>query len=114
MKCAISFGCLVLGLFLINAVFSYQNKHIDPRFIHILRFQIVMIPVFLASSMLIGYGIRYGYNAAGNLGYVLAASKVIEIAISLLMGYLFMHEVPSRNAWIGFAIVCFGMVVAKL
>lgn len=114
LKYALSFGCLVLGLVVINVIFSYQNKHIDPKFLHVLRFQILMLPLFLASNMFIGYGIKFGYSAVDNLGYVLAASKVIEIAISLIMGYLFMHEEPSRNSWIGFSIVCIGIVIAKL
>ena len=46
---------LFVGLFLINVLFSYQNKHIDPAFGITLKHQIYAFSLFLIANMLIGY-----------------------------------------------------------
>jgi drug/metabolite transporter (DMT)-like permease len=102
------------GLFIVNLIFSYQSKHIDPHFWTTLKFQLLMLPLFLSANICIGYGVKFGYKALGNLSYVLAASKGLEILISLIMGYIFLKEVPTWKTGIGLGIVVIGFVVAKL
>ena len=88
--------CLVAGLLLVNALLSYQSKHIDPPFWSVLKYQLIVLPLFLASNMLIRYGIKFGFKATGNLTFVLTAFKGLEIiGIPVLMGFLFLKEVPS-------------------
>ncbi len=60
---------LFVGLFLINVLFSYQNKHIDPAFETTLKYQIYAFPLFLIANMLIGYGIKFGFKAVHNLTF---------------------------------------------
>lgn len=86
---------LFSGLFLINLLFSYQSKHIDPAFWKTLKYQLFAFPLFLIANMLIGYGVKFGFKAIQNLTFVLVTSKGIEIVISILMGYLFFKEIPT-------------------
>lgn len=109
-----SVACLLSGLSIVNAAFSYQSKHIDPSFLATLKFQLIVLPLFLAANMLIGYGIKFGFKAVNNLTYVLAASKGFEILISVLIGFLFMREIPTWKTWTGLCIVVVGFAIAKL
>ncbi|WP_364144136.1 hypothetical protein [Paenibacillus sp. LPE1-1-1.1] len=104
---------LLTGLFIVNLVYSYQSKHIDPHFWTTVKFQLLALPLFLIANLCIGYGIKLGYKVLGNLGYVLLASKGLEMLISLLMGFIFMREAPTWRTWIGLAIVFAGFMVAK-
>jgi drug/metabolite transporter (DMT)-like permease len=105
---------LFSGLFLINMLFSYQNKHIDPAFWATLKYHIFAFPLFLIANILIGYGIKFGFKAIQNLTFVLVTSKGIEIVISLLMGYLFFKEVPTWKTLLGFFIMIVGIIVSKI
>ncbi|MFJ5623334.1 hypothetical protein ACIQD3_11460 [Peribacillus loiseleuriae] len=109
-----SLACLFSGLFLINALISYQSKHIDPAFWVTLKFQLIVLPLFLTANMLIGYGVKFGFKAIHNLTYVLVTSKVIEIIIALIMGYIFLKEVPTWKTLLGFLIIIVGLVVSKI
>lgn len=108
-----SFGLLLAGLSIINLIFSYQSKHIDPNFWTTFKFQLWMLPLFLIANMCVGYGVRFGYKAANNLSFILIASKCIEIAISLIMGYLFLKEVPNWKTWVGLGLIIFGVILVK-
>jgi uncharacterized membrane protein len=101
------------GLTGINLIFSYQSKHIDPQFWVTLKFQLMMLPLFLITNLCIGYGIKFGYKAVQNLGYVLIASKCIEVLISIWMGYLFLKEVPNWRTWVGIGFIAVGLVFVK-
>ncbi|MES9759901.1 hypothetical protein ABWK29_25900 [Priestia megaterium] len=105
---------LFSGLFLINMLFSYQSKHIDPAFWATLKYHIIAFPLFLIANILIGYGIKFGFKAIQNLTFVLVTSKGIEIVISLLMGYLFFKEVPTWKTLLGFSIMIVGIIVSKI
>ncbi|PFW47028.1 hypothetical protein [Priestia megaterium] len=105
---------LFSGLFLINLLFSYQSKHIDPAFWATLKYQLFAFPLFLIANMLIGYGIKFGFKAIQNLTFVLVTSKGIEIVISILMGYLFFKEVPSWKTALGFFIMIAGIIISKI
>lgn len=108
-----SVSLLLTGLLIVNLVFSYQNKHIDPHFWTTLKFQLLMLPLFALANLCIGYGIKFGYRAIGNLIYVLIASKGLEMLISLLMGYIFFKEITTWRTWVGLAIVMIGFALAK-
>lgn len=108
-----SSSLLLAGLLIVNMVYAYQSKHIDPHFWTTLKFQLVVLPLFLIANLCIGYGIKIGYKALGNLGYVLLASKGLELFVSLLMGFIFMREAPTWRTWAGLAIILTGFLVAK-
>lgn len=108
-----SFGLLFAGLTVINAIFSYQSKHIDPQFWNTLKFQSLMLPLFLFANLCIGYGVRFGYKSTHQLSYVLVAAKCLEILISLLMGYLFFKEMSTWKTWIGLGFIAVGVVLVK-
>ncbi|CAM4483001.1 drug/metabolite transporter (DMT)-like permease [Paenibacillus endophyticus] len=108
-----SSALLLTGLLVVNAIYSYQNKHIDPHFWTTLKFQLLALPLFLIANLCIGYGIKWGYKAIGSLGYVLLASKGMELFVSLFMGFIFMRETPSWRTWTGLAIILIGFFVAK-
>lgn len=107
------FVLLFAGLTVINLIFSYQSKHIDPQFWSTLKFQLKMLPLFLIANLGIGYGIRFGFKAAQNLGFVLVAAKCLEVLISLGMGYLFLKEVPTWKTWVGVGIIAAGVILVK-
>jgi hypothetical protein len=97
---------LFVGLFLINVLFSYQNKHIDPDFRTTLKYQIYAFPLFLIANMLIGYGIKFVFKAVHNLTFVLLISKGMEAIIAVLMGsFLYRSsyvENLTRNFYYGY------------
>jgi drug/metabolite transporter (DMT)-like permease len=109
-----SFLLVCGGLFVVNFIFSYQSKHIDPHFWTTLKFQLMMLPLFLIANLSIGYGVKFGYKALHNLSYVLATSKGLELLISLLMGYLFYREAPTWKTALGLGIVMTGFIIAKI
>ncbi|MCR8644270.1 hypothetical protein NV379_16580 [Paenibacillus sp. N1-5-1-14] len=108
-----SLTLLFSGLTGINLILSYQSKHIDPQFWTTLKFQLLMIPLFLIANLCIGYGIKFGFKAINHLGGVLVAAKCIEVLISLWMGYLFLKEMPTWKTWVGLIIIAVGVVVVK-
>ncbi|OPA77394.1 hypothetical protein BVG16_13100 [Paenibacillus selenitireducens] len=108
-----SFALLFGGLSVINLIFSYQSKHIDPHFWITLKFQLQMLPLFLIANMSIGYGVLFGYKSAANLSFALIAGKCLEILISLLMGYLFLKEIPNWKTWIGIGVIIIGVILVK-
>lgn len=108
-----SFALLFGGLSVVNLIFSYQSKHIDPNFWFTLKFQLQMLPLFLIANMCIGYGVRFGYKSTDSLSYVLVAAKCLEILISLIMGYLFLKEIPNWKTWIGLGVIVIGIVLVK-
>lgn len=109
-----SLTCLFSGLFLINSIFAYQSKHVEPAFWETLKFQLILLPLFLTANMLIGYGVKFGFKAIHNLTYVLVTSKVIEILIALIIGYIFLKEMPTWKTLVGFSIVIVGLIVSKI
>jgi len=108
-----SFGLLFGGLFVVNFIFSYQGKHIEPQFWSTLKFQLLMLPFFLMANLSIGYGVKYGLKSSGNLSFTLVAAKCLEILISLIMGYLFLKEFPNWKNWVGFVIIVIGLFLVK-
>ncbi|NOV01524.1 EamA family transporter [Paenibacillus planticolens] len=108
-----SFTLLFGGLSIINFIFSYQNKHIDVYFWSTLKFQLLMLPLFLIANMCIGYGVRFGYKSTENLSYVLVVAKCLEILISLIMGYIFLKEIPNWKTWGGLGVIVIGIVIMK-
>ncbi|WP_054024601.1 EamA family transporter [Bacillus sp. FJAT-28004] len=108
-----SFGLLFGGLFVVNLIFSYQGKHIDPQFWSTLKFQLLMLPLFLMANMSIGYGVKYGLKSTENLSFTLITAKCLEILISLIMGYLFLKEFPNWKNWIGLVIIVIGLLLVK-
>ncbi|MDM8151160.1 hypothetical protein [Priestia megaterium] len=105
---------LFVGLFLINVLFSYQKKHIDPAFGTTLKYQIYDFSLFLIANMLIGYGIKFGFKAVHNLTFVLLTSKGREVIIALLMGCLFFKEASTRKTLPVIFIMVIGVVISKM
>ncbi|ALS21916.1 MULTISPECIES: hypothetical protein [Paenibacillus] len=105
---------LLTGLFSVNFIYGYQSKHIDPHFWATLKYQLLVLPLFLFINLCIGYGIKFGYKAIGNLSYVLVASKGLEILISLLIGFILLKEIPTWKTWIGLSLVLAGFAIAKI
>ncbi|MNZ56398.1 hypothetical protein D3C78_743430 [compost metagenome] len=104
---------LITGLLGVNLIFGYQGKSVDPHFWSTLRYQLLVLPLFILINLCIGYGIKFGYKAVGNLSYVLVASKGLEIFISLFVGFLLMKEMPNWRTWVGLALVLAGFAIAK-
>ncbi|WP_136606823.1 hypothetical protein [Paenibacillus dokdonensis] len=105
---------LIGGLSIVNTVFSYQSKHIDPQLWSTFKFQLLMLPLMLAANLCIGYGIRFGFKASGQLSFILVAAKCLEIFISVAMGFLFLKEIPSWKTWLGLAVIIGGVMLTKL
>ncbi|MBB6023769.1 drug/metabolite transporter (DMT)-like permease [Paenibacillus sp. JGP012] len=109
----ICIALMFIGLTCINIIFSYQSKHINPHLWPTLKFQLMMLPIFLAANLSVGYGIKFGMKAVSQLGYVLITAKCIEVLISIWMGYWFMKEIPSWKTWIGLVVIIIGVVLVK-
>lgn len=109
----ISFGLMFAGLTCINIIFAYQSKHIDPHFWSTVKFQLMMLPLFFAANLSVGYGIKFGMKAVEQLGYVLIVAKCIEVLISIWMGYWFMKEIPSWKTWTGLVVILIGLILIK-
>jgi uncharacterized membrane protein len=108
-----SFALMFAGLTCINIIFSYQSKHIDLHFWSTFKFQLLMLPLFLAANLSVGYGVKFGMKAVNQLGYVLIIAKCIEVLISIWMGYWFMKEIPSWKTWIGLIVILIGVILVK-
>lgn len=109
-----SFLLLLGGLFIVNCIFAYQSKHIDPHFWTTFKFQLLMLPLLFIANLGIGYGVKFGFKVMGNLSYVLVMSKGLELLISLLLGYLFFREAPTWKTALGFGVVMTGFVIARM
>ncbi len=109
----ISFALMFAGLTCINIIFSYQSKHISPHFWSTLKFQLLMLPLFLVANLGVGYGVKFGMKAVNQLGYVLIIAKCIEVLISIWIGYWFMKEAPSWKTWTGLAVIIIGVILVK-
>ncbi|MGG3624791.1 hypothetical protein ABES25_14670 [Bacillus gobiensis] len=102
------------GLFTINAIFAYQSEHINPAFWTTVWYQFKLLPVFFAANLLIGYGVKFAYQAFGNMTFTLTFSKGFEMMICLLISYLFLKEVPNWWTLLGLAIIVAGFWIMKL
>lgn len=102
------------GLFAINAIFAYQSKHIDPVFWTTVWYQLKLLPVLFVANLMIGFGVKFTYLVFGNMIFTLTFSKGIEMMICVLIGFLFLKEVPNWRTLIGLAIVMAGFWILKL
>ncbi|WP_210611009.1 hypothetical protein [Priestia flexa] len=108
------FTFLLTGLLIVNTLFSYQSQHVDPHFWTTLKYQLFCFPLFLTANMLIGYGIKFGFKAIHHLTIVLVTAKGLEVLIAILMGYLFLKEVPTWKTLLGISIMIIGVIVTKI
>ncbi|MBH5317572.1 hypothetical protein I6N90_07125 [Paenibacillus sp. GSMTC-2017] len=107
-------GLLLTGLFIINAVFAYQGKHIDPAFWSTVWYQFKLLPLLFAANVMIGYGIKFTYKTMGSLTFSLVLSKGIELLVCVLIGFIFLKEVPNWKTAVGLIIVMAGVWITKL
>ncbi|ERN53894.1 hypothetical protein M3689_14825 [Alkalihalophilus marmarensis] len=101
------------GLLIINTIYAYQTKHIDSNFFHTLWYYIKLIPFFLSASMMIGYGVKYLTKIVDNLTFSLIVSKGMEILVCVVIGYIFLKEIPTWRTGIGITIILFGFWILK-
>lgn len=106
-------GLLLGGLLMINGVLSYQAKHIEPVFWPTVLYQLKLLPIIFAANLTIGFGIQYVYRAMGNLTVTLVLSKCIEILVCVLIGYVFMKEIPTWKTFLGLAIIAGGFMITR-
>ncbi|WP_282939308.1 hypothetical protein [Paenibacillus sp. RC67] len=106
-------GLLLGGLFAINGVLSYQAKHIDSSFWPTFFYQLKLLPVLFTANLMIGYGIKFCYKSFGSLTVALSLSKCLEIFICVVMGYLFLKEIPTWKTYFGLAVIAGGFVITK-
>ncbi|WP_195575595.1 hypothetical protein [Paenibacillus sp. 1001270B_150601_E10] len=109
-----AFALLVGGLLIINSIFAYQSKHIDPAFWHTVWYQTKMLPAFFAANIMIGYGVKFTHKAFDNLTFALTLSKGVEIFVCVLIGYWFMKEVPNWKTFVGLGLVVAGFWISKM
>ncbi|WP_088105873.1 hypothetical protein [Halalkalibacter urbisdiaboli] len=105
---------LLAGLFVVNSVFAYQSKHIDPAFWTTIWYQAKMLPLFFIANILIGYGIKFTHKVIGSLTFTLTFAKGLEILVTILIAYLFMKEVPNVKTALGLAVVIVGFWISRL
>ncbi|MFD0710792.1 hypothetical protein [Paenibacillus sp. GCM10027626] len=108
-----SVALLIGGLIIINLIFGYQSKHIDPQFWSTMKFQLMLLPLFFIANLCIGYGVKFGVKAFHSLAFILITAKCMEVLISVWTGYLFMKEVPSWKTWAGLVVIGAGLVLVK-
>ncbi|MCM3322558.1 hypothetical protein [Cytobacillus kochii] len=104
---------MVCGLFIINGIYAYQTKHIDAFFLSTLWYYIKLVPLFIAASLMIGYGVKFLSKHVDNLSFSLIASKGIEILVSLIIGYLFFKETPTIRTGFGIVVILVGFWLLK-
>ncbi|MEK3884204.1 hypothetical protein [Paenibacillus sp. PL2-23] len=92
-----AFALLLAGLFAINGIFAYQGKHIEAAFWSIFRYQLTLLPLFFAANMMIGYGIKWLYQAFGNMTFVLTVSKGVEIVVCVILGIFLVNDPHLTN-----------------
>ncbi|MGG4145471.1 hypothetical protein ABEW34_20380 [Paenibacillus algorifonticola] len=105
---------LLGGLFAVNAVFAYQSKHIDPVFWATVWYQFKLLPVIFAANVMIGFGVKFMYKGFGNLTFALTLSKGIEILVCVIIGMMFLREMPNWKTIAGLAVVVLGFWITKL
>ncbi|MGG0716860.1 hypothetical protein ABE096_04570 [Robertmurraya massiliosenegalensis] len=101
------------GLFIINSIYAYHTKHIDSHFLSTLLYYIKSFPFFLSASLMIGYGVKSLAKVANSLTFSLIVSKGLEIFVSVVIGYLFLKELPSWRTAIGVTVILFGFWILK-
>ncbi|WZY01389.1 hypothetical protein NSQ26_04950 [Bacillus sp. FSL W7-1360] len=102
------------GLFIINAIFAYQAKHIEPVFLTTLWYQVKLVPLMLAANLMIGFGVKKAYDVLQQLTLSLTLSKAIEISVCVLLGWIFLKEVPNWRTAVGMAMIVGGFFVMKI
>lgn len=101
------------GLVIINVIYAYHTKHIDSYFLSTLWYYIKLFPLFLSSSMMIGYGVKCLTKVVDNLTFSLIVSKGLEILVSVAIGFIFLKEVPSWRTAVGIILILVGFWVLK-
>lgn len=105
---------LIGGLMSINAVFAYQTKHVDPAFWPSVWYMTKLLPVLLISNLMISFGVKFLYKMFHNLTFALTLAKGVEILVCVVIGFLFMKEIPNWKTLVGLGIIIFGFWVSKL
>ncbi|MFE5322649.1 hypothetical protein ACFQ88_28610 [Paenibacillus sp. NPDC056579] len=106
-------GLLLGGLFLINGIFSYQGKYIEPVFWPTFWYQLKLLPLIFAANLMIGFGIQNGYRALGNLTITLLMSKCLEMLVCVVIGYIFLKEIPTWKTFLGLAVIAGGFLITR-
>ena len=108
-------GFLFIAAFvIINLVFAYQAKHIDPSLGSTLWFQFKMLPFFYLVNVLIGLGYVMGMKSIGNVPVIGVISKVVDVLTILIAAYFIFAAVPSWKAVVGIIIMLIGVAIVIL
>ncbi|QQK77052.1 hypothetical protein HUG15_16695 [Salicibibacter cibarius] len=110
---AVSVLLMIGGLLIINGVYAYHSKHIDAHFLSTLWYYVKILPLLLSSILMIGYGVKFLTNSFHHLTFALIVSKGLEILASVLIGYLFLKEIPTWRTGLGIGIILIGFWVVK-
>lgn len=104
---------MLSGLSIINAIYAYQNSHIESNFLPTLWYYIKVVPFFLCASLMVGYGVKFFTKIVDNLTFSLIVSKGVEILVSVAIGYIFLKEIPSWRTGVGVLVILIGFWVLK-
>lgn len=104
---------MLSGLIIINAIYAYQTKHIDSNFFSTLWYYIKLIPFFLSAVMMIGYGVKFLTKSVNYLTFSLIVCKGMEIFVSVVIGYMFLKEIPTWRTGVGITVILIGFWLLK-
>lgn len=110
---AIAFVLIFFGFLVINGIYSYQVKNIDPSMKETIKYLIYMTPLFFVANVLIAFGFKIGYKYFTNMTFVVSSSKLAEMLALLVVSYFFLSETPSLKTLLGIGIIVIGVLIAK-
>lgn len=107
-------GLLVLGSFIIALTVSWQVKYIDPSFISVTKYNLLIAPILLVANISLGIGFIKGHSFYQNLPLMIAAQTFIYYLFILFFSvYLLGDKISLVKTIMAFTLISFSIWLLK-
>ncbi|MFZ5943208.1 MAG: hypothetical protein ACOYVD_03805 [Bacillota bacterium] len=107
-------GLLVFGSFIIAATVSWQVKNINPDFISVAKYNLMIAPILFLANISLGIGFTKGHQLFNNLPLMIASQTFIYYMFILAFSiYLLGDDVSIIKVVIAFILIAFSIWLIK-
>lgn len=99
---------------LLALIVTWQAKTVDPTFISIAKFNLLVLPFIYLANTFLGLGINKGHDLFGNLPLMVASQGLVYNLCILVFSILILGDkVSVGKALIAFALISTGIYILK-
>ncbi|KJS23610.1 MAG: hypothetical protein VR72_00420 [Clostridiaceae bacterium BRH_c20a] len=107
-------GLLGVGSFIIALTVSWQVKNINPDFISVAKYNLMIAPILFLANISLGIGFTKGHQIYKNLPLIIASQTFIYYLFILGFSmYLLGDKVSVIKALLAFSMIAFAIWLIK-